>query len=148
MSSAAHHCLACGRQTSVTAGTVLHRTKLPLVLWFWAAHLMATHSNGISARQLQAQLHVTYKTAWLLMQKLRRAMIDPDREPLQGAVEVDQTELPFRTRNSFFDPTAARSACLLVPRSREATRRAAERRGGGAMKNVFASRRFDRASSP
>ena len=47
-----HECLDCGRQTSVTAGTTLHRSKLPLTTWFWAAHLMATHSNGMSARQL------------------------------------------------------------------------------------------------
>jgi hypothetical protein len=66
----------------------MHRSKLPLTVWFWAAHLMATHSNGMSAVQLQAQLGITYKTAWLLAQKLRRSMIDPQREPLEGVVEV------------------------------------------------------------
>ena len=70
-------CLDCGRQTSLTAGTAMHRSKLPLTMWFWAAHLMATHSNGMSARQLEDQLGVTYKTAWLLAQKLRRSMVDP-----------------------------------------------------------------------
>src|SRR5271166_667015 len=60
-----YECLDCGRQTSATAGTVMHRSKLPLTTWFWAAHLMATHSNGMSARQLEDQLGVTYKTAWL-----------------------------------------------------------------------------------
>src|SRR5271166_2762567 len=63
-----YECLDCGRQTSATAGTVMHRSKLPLTTWFWAAHLMATHSNGMSARQLEDQLGVTYKTAWLLTQ--------------------------------------------------------------------------------
>jgi hypothetical protein len=48
------------------------RSKLPLTAWFWAAHLMATHSDGMSARQLEDQLGVTYKTAWLLTQKLQR----------------------------------------------------------------------------
>src|SRR6266566_2093275 len=43
-------CLDCGRQTSITAGTAMHRSKLPLTTWFWAAHLMATHSNGMSAQ--------------------------------------------------------------------------------------------------
>ena len=57
---------------------------------------MATHSNGMSARQLEDQLGVTYKTAWLLAQKLRRSMVDPDRDLLEGVVEVDQTEIPFR----------------------------------------------------
>ena len=61
-----YECLVCGRQTSVTAGTIMHRSKLPLTAWFWAAHLMTTHSNGMSARQLEDQLGVTYKTAWLL----------------------------------------------------------------------------------
>jgi transposase-like protein len=99
-----YECLDCGRQTSITAGTVMHRSKLPLTVWFWAAHLMATHSNGMSAVQLEAQLGITYKTAWLLAQKLRRSMIDPHREPLEGVVEVDQAEIPFRADNSFFDP--------------------------------------------
>ena len=44
------------RATSVTAGTIMHHSKLPLTTWFWAAYLMATHSNGISALQLQRQL--------------------------------------------------------------------------------------------
>ena len=61
---------------------------------------MATHSNGISALQLQAQLGIgSYKTAWLLARKLRRAMVHPECLPLAGLVEVDETSLPQRTRN-------------------------------------------------
>src|ERR1700693_1601701 len=99
-----YECSECGRQTSITAGTALHRTKLPLTAWFWAAHLMSTHSNGMSARQLEDQLGVTYKTAWLLTQKLRRSMVDPNRAPLEGVVEVDQAEIPFRAGDAFFEP--------------------------------------------
>src|SRR5450756_2126722 len=99
-----YECSDCGRQTSITAGTALHRTKLPLTVWFWAAHLMSTHSNGMSARQLEDQLGLTYRTAWLLTQKLRRSMVDPDRSPLEGVVEVDQAEIPFRAGDTFFDP--------------------------------------------
>ena len=73
-----YECYGCGRQTSITAGTAMHRTRLPLTAWFWAAHLMSTHSNGMSARQLEVQLGLTYRTAWLLAQKLRRSMVDPD----------------------------------------------------------------------
>jgi predicted RNA-binding Zn-ribbon protein involved in translation (DUF1610 family) len=102
-----YECSDCGRQTSITAGTALHRTKLPLTVWFWAAHLMSTHSNGMSARQLGDQLGLTYRTAWLLTQKLRRSMVDPDRAPLEGVVEVDQAEIPFRAGDSFFDPSNA-----------------------------------------
>src|SRR5271170_3978454 len=99
-----YECSDCGRQTSITAGAALHRTKLPLTVWFWAAHLMSTHSNGMSARQLEDQLGLTYRTAWLLTQKLRRSMVDPDRDPLEGVVEVDQAEIPFRAGDAFFDP--------------------------------------------
>jgi hypothetical protein len=52
-----------GRQDSLTAGTGVHRWKSPLTTWFWAAHVMATHSNGMSRRQLEDQLGVNYKTA-------------------------------------------------------------------------------------
>ena len=81
-----YECAGCGRQTSVTAGTIMHASKLPLTIWFWAAFLMATHSNGISALQLQSQLGLgSYRTAWMLCAKLRRAMVNPEREPLSGA---------------------------------------------------------------
>jgi transposase-like protein len=104
-------CAACGRQTSVTAGTVMHGSKLPLTLWFWAAYLMATHSNGISALQLRKQLGLgSYKTAWLLCAKLRRAMVAPDRNPLAGIVEVDETTIPFRTRQDSVAGGSGRSS--------------------------------------
>src|SRR5215211_406381 len=94
-------CARRHRQTSVTAGTALHRSHLPLRLWFLAAWLVATHRNGISARQLWLQLGLGgYKTAWLLLRKLRRAMVDPGREPLAGLVEVDETSLPFRPKEA------------------------------------------------
>lgn len=92
-------CADCGRQTSITAGTVMHRSHLPLKAWFLAAHILASHSNGISALQLQAQLGLgSYKTAWLLLHKLRRGMVDPDRTLLQEVAEVDETEMPFRRK--------------------------------------------------
>jgi transposase-like protein len=85
-------CKRCGRQTSVTAGTVMHKTRTPLTLWFWAAYLVATHTPGISALQLQRQLGISrYETAWMILHKLRRAMVAPEREPLGREVEVDET---------------------------------------------------------
>jgi hypothetical protein len=84
-------CKDCGAQTSVTAGTVMHRSRLPLRVWFWAAYLVATHHPGISAKQLQRQLGLSrYETAWLVLQKLRRAMVAPEREPLKDEVEIDE----------------------------------------------------------
>ena len=93
-------CASCGKQTSVTAGTIMHHSKLPLITWLWAAWLMATHSNGISALQLQRQLGLgSYKSAWLLCAKLRRSMVAPGRRPLSGLVEVDETEIVCRGKD-------------------------------------------------
>ena len=73
--------------------------ELPLTVWFWSAYLMATHSNGIAALQLQKQLGLgSYKSAWLLCAKLRRAMVAPHRSPLAGLVEIDETVIPHRTK--------------------------------------------------
>jgi transposase-like protein len=89
-------CAKCGKQTSVTAGTILHGTHLPLRTWFLAVYLVATHSNGISALQLQSKLGIgSYKSAWLLLHKLRKAMVDPERTPLAGIVEADESSIPF-----------------------------------------------------
>jgi transposase-like protein len=69
----------------------MHKTRLPLTLWFWAAYLVATHGPGISALQLQRQLGISrYETAWMLLHKLRRSMVAPERAPLTGEVEVDE----------------------------------------------------------
>ncbi len=82
----------------------MHRSHLPLKTWFLAAHIVATHSNGISALQLQVQLGIgSYKTAWPLLQKLQRAMVDPGRTPLQTLVEIDETEMPFRSKHDTVD---------------------------------------------
>lgn len=84
-------CAACHRQTSVTAGTVLHKTHTPLHVWFWAAYLVSTATPGISAVQLQRQLGLgRYETAWMMLHKLRRAMVNPERTALTGPVEVDE----------------------------------------------------------
>ena len=108
-------CRACRRETSVTAGTVMHRSHLPLKVWFTAAWLVATHRNGMSARQLWLQLGLgSYKSAWLLLRKLRAAMVDPDREPLAGLVEVDETSLPFRGGGEPARPGRSHDGKLLI----------------------------------
>jgi ISXO2-like transposase domain/Transposase zinc-ribbon domain len=108
-------CAACERQISVTAGTVLHGSHLPLRTWFLAAWLVATHKNGMSARQLWLQLGLgSYKSAWLLVRKLRRAMVDPGREPLAGLVEVDETSVPFRADDGPARPGRSHEGKLLL----------------------------------
>jgi len=82
----------CRHQTSVTAGTVMDRTKLPIKTWFWAIFLMATDKRGSSATYLSTTLNLRYKSAWLLLQKLRGAMGNRDaRYLLDGIVEFDDT---------------------------------------------------------
>lgn len=84
-------CTACGHQASITAGTVMHKTRLPLRTWFWAAYLVSTFQPGISAKQLQRQLGLgCHETAWAMLHKLRSAMVAPGRELLKGAVEIDE----------------------------------------------------------
>jgi transposase-like protein len=85
-------CADCRYQASVTAGTVLHRTKAPLTIWFWAAYLMTTDKRGLSALLLQRQLGLgNYETAWMMLHKFRRAMVNVSREPLRGEIEIDDT---------------------------------------------------------
>ncbi|MFP5209644.1 MAG: IS1595 family transposase [Acidobacteriota bacterium] len=85
-------CAKCRHQVSLTSGTILHRTKIPLMAWFWAAYLMTTDKRGISALLLQRQLGLpSYETAWMMLHKLRRAMVNLTRERLRGEIEVDDT---------------------------------------------------------
>lgn len=85
-------CAHCGAQVSVTAGTIFQDTRLPLTLWFRAMWWVTAQKNGASALGLQRILGLgSYKTAWGWLHKLRRAMVRPGRDRLQGWVEVDET---------------------------------------------------------
>lgn len=93
-------CRGCRRQFSVTAGTIMHRTRLPLRYWFVAIYLMCQSKKGMSAHQLHRMLGVQYKTAWFLCHRIREAMgNDPFTGPtLFGIVEVDETMVGGRAR--------------------------------------------------
>jgi transposase-like protein len=91
-STALWMCQGCARRTSVTAGTIFHRTRTPLSTWFAAVWFVTSQKNGISAQGLQRVLGFkSYETAWAWMHKLRRAMVRPERDRLAGIVEVDET---------------------------------------------------------
>jgi transposase-like protein len=82
-----------GKQWSVTSGTVMHRSKLPLHVWFWAAYLVTTNTPGMSAKQFAKQLDLHYETAYMLLQKLRAGMVNPERGKIGGlgkTVEMDE----------------------------------------------------------
>jgi len=89
-----YECAACKRQSSVTAGTLFHRTRTPLPIWFRAIWWVVCQKNGVSALGLKRVLGIgSYETVWMWMHKLRRAMVNPEREQLTGEVEVDETIL-------------------------------------------------------
>lgn len=84
-------CSKCRYHASVTAGTIFHRTRKPLPLWFLAISYVTTHKHGGNALGLQRELGLgSYHTAWEWLHKLRKAMVAPDRTPLSGLVEVDE----------------------------------------------------------
>lgn len=92
----------------------MHKTHTPLWLWFWAAYLVATHHPGISAKQLSRQLGLRYETAWLMLQKLRRAMVAPEREPLKREVEVDEFYLGGRDETNQGRRVGSKKALCVV----------------------------------
>ena len=93
-------CRSCRYQFSVTAGTIMHRSHLPLRKWFLAIYLMCESKKGVSANQLKRTLGVAYQTAWHLCHRIREAMgNDPFTGPtLFGVVEVDETLIGGRVR--------------------------------------------------
>lgn len=84
---------SCRYQFSVTAGTVFHDSHLPLWKWFLAIYMVGESKKGISAKQLQRTLAVSYKTAWYLGHRIRSAMEEDSPIPLRGIVEIDETYL-------------------------------------------------------
>jgi transposase-like protein len=95
------HCSRCRKDTSVTSGTIFHRSRLPLRVWFRAAWWLTNQKNGVSALGLQRLLGLgSYETAWRCLHKLRSAMIRPGRQRLRGDVEVDETFIGGRRKGS------------------------------------------------
>jgi hypothetical protein len=87
-----YRCKSCKHDTSPMAGTAMHRSRVAIQDWFWAAYVVATHTPGLSAKQLQRYLGTSsYETAWYLLQRFRRAMVNDSRSPLAGVVEADET---------------------------------------------------------
>ena len=95
-----YDCDSCRYQFSVTAGTIFHDTHLPLAKWFAAVYLMCESKKSISARQIQRMLPVaSYKTAWYLCHRIRKAMQEANPKPLKGTVEYDETFVGGKTRH-------------------------------------------------
>ncbi len=84
-------CASCGYQFSVTTGTIFNDTHLPLEKWFAATYLLCEAKKGMSACQIQRTLGISYKTAWYLCHRIRAAMVETEKEMLDGKVEMDET---------------------------------------------------------
>ena len=83
-------CTTCGTHVHPTAGTIYHKSSTSLHLWFYAMYLMTSTRCGISAKQLEREIGVTYKTAWRMMKLIRQEVMFDDDLPLSGTVELDE----------------------------------------------------------
>ena len=98
-----YKCKDCRKPFTVTVGTVMERSKVPLCKWVLAAQLMASSKKGMSALQLQRMIGTTYETAWFLFHRLRECTIDPSRGPIGGenkVVEADETYVGGKAKNA------------------------------------------------
>jgi len=95
----AWYCQACGFRVHVLAGTIFEKSSTSLQLWFYAMYVMASTRCGISAKQLERELGVTYKTAWRMFNKIRTQLMADNGGVLTGEVEVDETMLGGKIRN-------------------------------------------------
>lgn len=89
-----YQCTACRRQSSLTAGTLFHKSRVPLHKWFWAIYRLAQDKKGCSALLISKEIDVSYPTAWLMAHKIRQAMLaNSSQRLLQQVVELDDTYL-------------------------------------------------------
>lgn len=94
-----YKCVGCTRNFTVTVGTVLENTKLPLTKWFMAMYLLTTHKKGISSCQLATDLNITQKSAWFLLHRLREMSKENNIEVITGFAEMDETYVGGKERN-------------------------------------------------
>jgi transposase-like protein len=133
---ACYACDSCGWQIYPTKGTIFEKSTTSLQLWFYAMYLIASTRCGISAKQLERELGVTYKTAWRMMNKIRNDLMnDEDGKPLDGEVEADETSWGGRPRQNLGRSAGARH------RENKATVLGMVERGGRVRVRVVPSRR-------
>jgi transposase-like protein len=118
-----YNCKDCRKPFTVTVGTVMERSHIPLSKWVLAGQLMASSKKGMSALQLQRMLGTNYETAWFLFHRLREAAVDLAPTPLGGTnkvVEADETYVGGKARNKAFGPPPKKMAVFsLVERDGE-----------------------------
>jgi transposase len=127
----AYSCDTCGHSLYPLAGTIFHKSSTSLHLWFYAIYIMASTRCGVSAKHLERELGVTYKTAWRMFNLIRNKLMTEDKRPLTGYVEVDETSVDGKPRKKMDRWEAAKAR----ERSR-ATVLAAVERGGRVKATV------------
>jgi transposase len=93
-------CTGCGHHIYPTAGTIFHKSSTSLQLWFYAMYLITSTRCGISAKHLERELGVRYKTAWRMFNKIRNQLMTQDDAPLSGDVEADETFVGGKPRQA------------------------------------------------
>lgn len=110
----------CRKPFSVTVGTLMERSKIPLNKWLAAMHLMTASKKGVSAHQLHRMLGITYESAWFMAHRLRAAMRNPKAGPIGGnnkVVEADETYVGGKAKNrAFKEPPKKEAVFALVER--------------------------------
>jgi transposase-like protein len=128
-------CTGCGHFVHPTAGTIFAKSSTSLHLWYYAMYLMASTRCGISAKQLERELGVSYRTAWRMFNRIRNELMKDGDAPLAGDVEIDETSWGGRPRVKLTQSEAA------LFRERKPTVLGMVERGGKVRVRVIASRR-------
>ncbi len=143
----AYSCDTCGHALYPLAGTIFHKSSTSLHLWFYAIYIMASTRCGVSAKQLERELGVTYKTAWRMFNLIRNKLMDDDEIPLRGDVEADETSVDGRPRKPHgqhqhlaIGPSNRRSEAKKRALRSRATVFAAVERGGRVKATVLPGR--------
>ena len=140
----AYSCDSCGYSLYPLSGTIFHKSSTSLQLWFYAMYLISSTRCGISAKQLERELGVTYKTAWRMLNKIRTQLMADTTGPLKGVVEADETSVDGKPRKPQANPLKkpeTRSNAMQHREKRRATVFAAVEREGRIKATVFESRR-------
>jgi transposase-like protein len=143
-------CVACGQYLYPTAGTIFHKSSTSLHLWFYAMYIMASTRCGVSAKQLERELGVTYKTAWRMFTLIRnQLMTQDDDEIMSGEVEMDETFVGGRPRVKDryawkgMDEPARRAASQRWVNQKKTTVFGFVQRGGNVSAKVVPSTQID-----
>jgi len=141
-------CTACGHHIYPTAGTIFHKSSTSLHLWYYAMYLVTSTRCGVSAKQLERSLGVSYRTAWRMLNKIRNEVMKDDGAMLMGDVEIDETSVDGKPRKQqgqhshlALGPVNRRSEAQKLRERSRATVFAAVERGGRVKATVLPSRR-------